>query len=97
MNNTSSSQRLNLAIEGMSCGHCVQAVTRALQATPGITVLSVSVGAAQVETSSPASTAAALAAIEAAGYDASADQPRGSPMGASCGCCSTVSSPKRCH
>jgi copper chaperone CopZ len=97
MNNTSASQRLNLTIEGMSCGHCVQAVTRALEATPGISVLSVTPGEAQVETSSPDSTAAALAAIEEAGYRASAAQSSGSLTGSSCGCCSGASSPKRRH
>ena len=39
---------LNLAIEGMSCEHCVRAVKNRLAATPGIEVEDVRVGAARL-------------------------------------------------
>ncbi len=39
---------LTLHIEGMSCGHCLQAVTRALGALPGVEIRSVRIGRADV-------------------------------------------------
>lgn len=41
-------ETLRLKITGMSCGHCVAAVRRAL-AVPGVKVKSVEVGAAEAE------------------------------------------------
>jgi copper chaperone CopZ len=41
-------QRVALTIEGMSCGHCVRAVDRALKALPGVQVEQVAVGSAVV-------------------------------------------------
>jgi copper chaperone len=58
-----------LQIEGMSCGHCVKAVTMALQDLPGVEVKDVRVGAATIEADESAVTAAQLAqAIEEAGF-----------------------------
>jgi copper ion binding protein len=37
-----------IQIQGMSCGHCVQAVREALQEAEGIEVQNVEIGAAQV-------------------------------------------------
>jgi copper chaperone CopZ len=64
-------KKLSLAIEGMSCGHCVRAVTGALQAVPGVKVESVVIGTAQV-TYDPALAAegAIAAAVTAEGYRA---------------------------
>lgn len=64
-------KKLSLAIEGMSCGHCVRAVTGALQAVPGVTVDAVAIGSAQV-TFDPAQAAEAViaAAVTAEGYRA---------------------------
>lgn len=62
---------IELKIEGMSCGHCRQAVERALVAVPGVDrVVEVSVerGAARIEGSADAR--ALIAAIEAEGYKA---------------------------
>lgn len=42
-------QKLSLRIEGMSCGHCVARVTKALQALPGVAPLGVEVGSAQLD------------------------------------------------
>lgn len=37
-----------LQIEGMSCGHCVKAVRRALEDLEGVEVRTVEIGAAQI-------------------------------------------------
>ncbi len=39
---------VTLHIEGMSCGHCLNAVNRALSALPGVTLDSVQMGRASV-------------------------------------------------
>jgi copper chaperone len=39
---------LKLSIEGMSCGHCLNAVRGALDRTPGVTVETVAMGSASV-------------------------------------------------
>ena len=58
-----------VAVDGMSCGHCVEAVRRALEATPGVEVTHVAIGEARVRLDpSRADRAAIEAAIEAAGY-----------------------------
>jgi copper chaperone len=41
-------ERLRLEIDGMSCQHCVRAVTGALQGLPGVTVEEVAIGHATV-------------------------------------------------
>ena len=58
-----------ITISGMSCGHCVTAVTKALTAVPGVTVQAVQIGSATVELESVAALAAAEAAIDEAGFD----------------------------
>lgn len=40
--------RLSMEIGGMSCGHCVRGVTRALEALPGVEIEQVAVGSAVV-------------------------------------------------
>ena len=40
--------KLAMKITGMSCGHCVQAVRRALESVPGVSVNEVTIGAADV-------------------------------------------------
>ena len=42
-------QKIRLTIEGMSCGHCVERVRRALQKVEGVEVRSVDVGSAMLE------------------------------------------------
>ena len=61
-----------LAIDGMSCGHCVLAVTKALSAVPGVTVKSVAVGSAEIETADGWATGKAVNALGEAGYPAKA-------------------------
>jgi copper chaperone CopZ len=50
----STSKDVTLAIDGMSCGHCVTAVQNALTTVPGVSDAAVSIGAArQRRNSSP--------------------------------------------
>lgn len=42
-------ERLRLEIDGMSCDHCVRAVTTALRALPGVQVEEVAIGRATVD------------------------------------------------
>jgi copper chaperone len=59
-----------ITISGMSCGHCVDAVRKALAAVPGVTVQEVRIGSATVGIDPPTGTLAAVeSAIDAAGYD----------------------------
>jgi copper chaperone len=41
--------KLNMEIRGMSCGHCLNAVSRALSGVEGVKVDQVRIGAASVE------------------------------------------------
>ena len=41
-------RNLTLAIEGMSCGHCLNAVNRALDGLPGVHVSAVKIGRADL-------------------------------------------------
>ncbi len=41
-------ERVNLTIEGMSCGHCVNAVSGALRQLAGVSVEKVAIGSAIV-------------------------------------------------
>ena len=58
-----------ITISGMSCGHCVTAVRKALTEVTGVAVQDVQIGTAVVEVESAAARAAAEAAIERAGFD----------------------------
>jgi copper chaperone CopZ len=65
-------ERLKLAVTGMSCGHCVGRVKKALTTVPGVVVKDVTVGEATVEFDPTVqSLAAVLAALDSAGYPAS--------------------------
>lgn len=39
----------NLQIEGMSCGHCVRAVTQAIQGVPGVSAVQVDLDSKQAK------------------------------------------------
>ncbi|MES3035248.1 MAG: cation transporter [Gemmatimonadota bacterium] len=58
-----------IAISGMSCGHCVTAVTKALNGVSGVVVQDVRIGSATVGVESEGALAAAESAISDAGYD----------------------------
>ncbi|MBA3646425.1 MAG: heavy-metal-associated domain-containing protein [Gemmatimonadaceae bacterium] len=63
--------KLNLAIDGMSCGHCVNAVRKSLASVPGAVPLKIDVGSAEVEIDTAVTSAdAVLGAINGAGYRA---------------------------
>lgn len=57
-----------LHVEGMSCDHCVQAVTRALKAVPGVERALVVLDSGLAEVEGEAGAAALVAAVEAEGY-----------------------------
>lgn len=62
---------LKLAIEGMSCGHCLNAVNKSLTALRGVKINSVGIGRADLEFDPEAVSAADIvAAIGDAGYRA---------------------------
>ncbi len=64
-----------LTISGMSCGHCLNAVTKALAAVPDIEVLSVRIGRAELRLPEAGTSDSAKAAIERAGYKVEAILP----------------------
>lgn len=60
---------ITLAIGGMSCGHCLNAVNKALAAVPGVEVKSVQIGRAEIRIpESSAADQAVRTAVEGAGY-----------------------------
>jgi len=62
--------RVTMTIEGMSCGHCVMAVRRALQAIDGVEVEEVKVGSATVAYDPGTTSAEQLAgAVQDEGYE----------------------------
>jgi copper chaperone len=65
--------KVTLHIEGMSCGHCLNAVQQALHGVSGATVETVQMGRAVVTTAEDGPTGEALAALVTdAGYSATA-------------------------
>ncbi|NMV40499.1 heavy-metal-associated domain-containing protein [Ralstonia insidiosa] len=56
------------SVEGMSCGHCVSAVTRAVQQVDATASVQVDLSKQTVAVTSGAGTDAVKAAIEQAGY-----------------------------
>lgn len=65
--------RLVLDVKGMSCGHCVSRVDKALRAVEGVASVTVSLEGhrAEVEFEAPATSAALVEAVSEAGYEAS--------------------------
>lgn len=59
-----------LGISGMSCGHCVAAVTSALEAVPDVRVRNVSIGSATIELEGTATPDRVISAVRDAGYEA---------------------------
>ena len=72
---------VTLAISGMSCGHCVAAVSQALKEVPGVSAAQVAIGSATLRldpsvASADSTVSAAVQAVEDAGYEAHvADSP----------------------
>ena len=64
-------ERLTMNIAGMSCGHCVRAVTNALRELDGVQVETVAVGAATVAYDPTATSPEQITqTIDDAGYEA---------------------------
>jgi copper chaperone CopZ len=62
---------IKLAIEGMSCNHCLNAVSRGLSQLAGVRIKSVAIGRADLEFDPEQVNAAQIvAAIDEAGYKA---------------------------
>ena len=63
---------ITLHIEGMTCGHCLNAVSRALHGVPGVAVRSVQIGRAEVDVPAGPALEEVVAAVAHAGYRATA-------------------------
>lgn len=63
-------QSTTLKIDGMTCGHCVSAVTAALQKVPGVVSAEVSLDKGQAVVKGDADAAALVRAVEEEGYAA---------------------------
>lgn len=61
-----------LTVEGMTCGHCEQTVEEALEAVDGVAEATADREAEQVTVEGDADPDAIVAAVEDAGYEASA-------------------------
>lgn len=57
-------------VSGMSCGHCVRAITQAIQALDAAAEVQVDLGAGEVRVASGLSAEQLLQAIRAEGYSA---------------------------
>jgi copper chaperone CopZ len=68
---TTTMNTLKLTIDGMSCGHCLNRVQKALATIPGIQVTSVQIGRATLEYDPATTTPDEIAAVvSATGYRA---------------------------
>ncbi|HXT48926.1 MAG TPA: cation transporter [Gemmatimonadaceae bacterium] len=62
-------EQTSLSIDGMSCGHCIAHVRKALAALPGVHVDDVAVGSATIHYDAGAATPEDIAkAVTSAGY-----------------------------
>ena len=61
-------------VAGMTCGHCVNAVTEEVSAVPGVTAVDVDLasGGLTVTSTEPVDDSAVRAAVEEAGYEIAA-------------------------
>lgn len=71
---------MELHVDGMTCGHCVRSVTRALSALDPAAEIAVDLAAARVRWRGAIDAAAAIAALAAEGYAARTIDP--APHGA---------------
>ncbi|MDO3638744.1 cation transporter [Mycolicibacterium arseniciresistens] len=60
---------MTLNVRGMSCGHCVAAITSAVAPLPGVTDVAVDLEQGLVTVEGSADEASVVAAIEDTGYD----------------------------
>jgi copper chaperone len=59
-----------IKVTGMTCGHCVAAVTKALQNVPGVQAADVSLEKAQAVVKGSADAQALIKAVKEEGYEA---------------------------
>ena len=66
--------KVTLKVEGMTCGHCVGRVQKALDTTPGVHAAKVDLesGSAEIRFGAETDTAKLIGVVEAAGYTAQA-------------------------
>ena len=62
----------NLKVEGMTCHHCVMAVTKALESVEGVRRAKVDLAEGSAEVEGTADLQAMIAAVQEEGYQASA-------------------------
>lgn len=63
-------ETINLKVSGMSCGHCVSSVQRALKSVTGVADADVKIGSVTVRFDPAAATTAQIRdAVEDAGYE----------------------------
>jgi copper chaperone CopZ len=67
---TPSMDSYNISIEGMSCGHCLNHVTRAIHSVPAVRTADIRMGSAYIQLKPGATPDPVLAAIRDAGYEA---------------------------
>lgn len=64
-------EKVTLKVDGMSCGHCVKAVEKALQSVEGVSLEALAIGSATVSFDPTRTTLGALIdAVSDAGYEA---------------------------
>lgn len=61
---------ITLSVTGMTCDHCVQSVTKALQAVAGVEKVSVSLDTGRARVDGKAGPGALVRAVEEEGYKA---------------------------
>jgi copper chaperone len=59
-----------IRVTGMTCGHCVASVTKALQKVPGVEAADVSLEKAQAVVKGSADAQSLIAAVKEEGYEA---------------------------
>ncbi|EOL9006159.1 copper-exporting P-type ATPase CopA [Cronobacter turicensis] len=72
------SNTIELALEGLSCGHCVKRVKESLEQRPDVERADVTIEHASVTTTAPAD--ALIETVKQAGYDATLAHPKANPL-----------------
>jgi len=62
---------ITLQVGGMTCEHCVRAVTKTLEAVPGVDNVSVSLAGGRAQVEGAADPQALVSAVKKEGYEAS--------------------------
>ena len=83
---------MKLTVEGMTCGHCVRAITRAIHGLDKNAAVNVDLAGCTVTIDGDIDSATAKAAIESEGYvvtSVAADASTPAPTTSAGGCCGT--------